>query len=211
MAEITLVNAKIMDGHRLLGRLWEVGFPVQAAGWLRPLNEERQSLVIVTRMVDEQGPAAAYSSVYRVLRDLGKVQLTDSEIRLVGVGHSLARLLVAAQDRMTGKLVTPYAQYDYGGVFVEELYVYRPYVDKPPHLMLGEGQKQLLVDIYKRYTLPVDELPYTEEMEQIYLRFWEECGLNMTIGDVFIALKSLEREGRLERKATAQPQGSTGH
>src|SRR5262249_17623835 len=72
-----------------------------AAGWLRPVEEDRHSLVIATPVVDEKGPTEAYRLVYGDLRELGKVWLTDSEIKLVGEKNALTRLLLESQRRLT--------------------------------------------------------------------------------------------------------------
>jgi len=96
MDTVTLVENQIDDGQRLLNRLGEEGFVVRAACWVKPVEEDRWSLYIATPAVDEKGIAQAYRQVYRVLRSLKGVLITDSDIKLVGEKHSVAEAALAA-------------------------------------------------------------------------------------------------------------------
>jgi hypothetical protein len=78
MDTVTLVEAQIEDGQRLLDRLVEEGLVVRAACWVKPVEEDRWSLYIATPVVDEKGAAPAYRQVYRVLRSLGCLSPTST-------------------------------------------------------------------------------------------------------------------------------------
>ena len=52
MDTITLVENQIDDGQRLLDRLGEESFAIRAAGWVKPVDEDRWSLYIVTSEID---------------------------------------------------------------------------------------------------------------------------------------------------------------
>lgn len=73
------------------------------------------------------------------------------------------------------------------------------------HPELSDEQKHLLEDLYARNPLPVDDLPYSDEMEQLHRDFVREAGSSVTIREVYRALKTLGRQGRLGGKALASP------
>jgi hypothetical protein len=74
-----------------------------------------------------------------------------------------------------------------------------------PHTELSDEQKHVLEDLYARVTVSVDDLPYTEEMEQLHVEFVARSGLSVTIRDVYKALKNLGRQGRLGGKFRSPP------
>ena len=75
-----------------------------------------------------------------------------------------------------------------------------------PHTELSDEQKHLLEDLYARVSLSVDDLPYTDEMEQLHRGFVQQAGTSATIRDVYKALKNLGRQGRLGGKFRSSPQ-----
>ncbi len=127
MDSVILVEDKIEDGMRLLGRLGDAGFEVRAACWVKPAEKDRWSLYIVAPAVDEEGALAAYGRVNRVLRSIQAewvAWVTSSEIKLIGVNHPVALALLANQQRFSGKMLTgdqiPY----FGGIQADEVYLY---------------------------------------------------------------------------------------
>lgn len=74
-----------------------------------------------------------------------------------------------------------------------------------PHTELSDEQKHLLEDLYARVTLSVDDLPYTDEMQQLHQNFVQQTGLSVTIRDVYKAIKNLGRQGRLGGKFRSLP------
>jgi hypothetical protein len=126
MDTVTLVESQIDDGEMLLDRLGAEGFVVRAACWVKPVEEDRWSLYIATPAVDERGPLAAYGEVLRVLRSLGKVSLTSSDIKLVGEKHPVAQGLLDILRDFSGWTSSRARRPLLGGIPVEDLYVYPP-------------------------------------------------------------------------------------
>ena len=79
-----------------------------------------------------------------------------------------------------------------------------------PHTELSDGQKHLLEGLYAQVSLSVDDLPYTEEMEQLHRDFAQQAGASVTIRDVYKALKNLGRQGRLGGKFRSSPMSHEG-
>lgn len=120
---ITLVDLKIADGQRLLDRLAEGGFVVRAACWVKPVDDDRWSLYIVTPAVDLDGAAAAYRCVLSVLGPLESPWLKDTDIRLLGERQPGARDLLR-QVHLLDTRVRVKLPILLGDVPVEEIYVY---------------------------------------------------------------------------------------
>jgi hypothetical protein len=155
----TLVMEQIDDGERLLSRLSSEGIPVRAACWVKPTEEERWSLYIVTPIVDAKGPTGAYRDVYRVLRSLGGVWVTDSDIKLVGENNPVAREMIDLFHRHSGKSPTRSRRTLLGGMPVYEVYVY------PQAAGRGQtaGEKRRLKKAVEQIMRPQDVLLTEEE------------------------------------------------
>jgi hypothetical protein len=126
MDTVTLVATQIEDGQRLLDQLCDKGIAVRGACWVKPLEEDRWSLYIATPLVDEKGAAAAYRQVYAVLRSLEDVLISDSDIKLVGEKHPVAHDVLDFQRRYPGRTATLSQSPLFGGIPVEEVYVFPP-------------------------------------------------------------------------------------
>jgi hypothetical protein len=199
----TLVDTLIEDGRRLVSQLIEDGMTVLAACWVKSADEPRWTLYIATPLIDQEGPLAAYREVVRVLRSLGETELSTSDIVLIGEKHPITSDVLSILRRHSGINPTWTRRPSLGGFPIEEVYVY-PSSRHLAHTDLSDEHKQLLVDLYNKSPLAVDDLPYTDEMERIHREFVRETGSTLTVRDVFKALKNLGRQGRLGGKVRAQ-------
>ena len=59
----------------------------------------------------------------------------------------------------------------------------------------------MLLDLYTRTSKTLDDLPYTDEFENLYTAFIARTGRTMTRHDVWRALANLRKDRRLARKA----------
>lgn len=124
MDEVALVGQQIDDGRKLLTQLEKEGFPVAAAFWAKPFDEDRWSLTIATPLVDEQGPLTAYGRLLDVQRALDADWLADSNVRLIGAGHRLAQGVLDFQRRFPARMSTEVEYPWIGEVPAEKVYVY---------------------------------------------------------------------------------------
>jgi hypothetical protein len=191
MDTIMLVENQIDDGRKFLDHLGRERFPVLAACWVKPTEEDRWSLYVVTPLVDEKGAAAAYREAYRILRSLGPLWVTDSEVKLIGAEHPVAMDVFSilrkhpgmTPIRWRGPLLfrgTPIEDVYrgvplplrsgiqigpiLGGMPIEEVYIYPP--PRPRNIQADLGLRKLKSQIRQR-THPVDlTSPYTSEEQQ---------------------------------------------
>jgi len=159
MDTITLVENQVDDGQVFLKRLDQERFPVLAACWVKPTDEDRWSLYLVTPLVDEKGAAAAYREAYRILRSLGPLWVTDSDVKLIGEKHHVANDVFEIMRKYPGRTPTRSRRPLLGGISVEEVYLYPPLRPRDPRSDLGlrrlkspVGQRLHAVDLTSPYT-----------------------------------------------------------
>jgi len=130
MDTITLEENQIEDGQRLLDQLsWE-NVPIRAACWVKPWDQDRWSLYIATPLVEENGITEAYREMLRVLRSLGNLWISDSDIKLIGDKHSITREVLKQQQRFPGR--TLMRSRLLGDLSIEDAYVYPPILGRDP-------------------------------------------------------------------------------
>jgi hypothetical protein len=67
-------------------------------------------------------------------------------------------------------------------------------------LRISNAAKEILMNLYDRCARTVDDLPYTDEFEQLYTSFVARSGITMTRHDVWKALAGCRKQSRLVRK-----------
>jgi hypothetical protein len=124
MDPVALVEDQIEDGWSLLRRLEEREFIWRAACWVKPIDKHRWSLYIATPVVDQKGLREAYSEVIDVVRSMGTMSITTSDLSLVGEKHRVTQDVLDLLERSPGGTRTPMQVSFFGGIPVEEVYVY---------------------------------------------------------------------------------------
>jgi hypothetical protein len=66
---------------------------------------------------------------------------------------------------------------------------------------LSKAHEDMLLELYRRTSKTLDDLPYTNEFEDLYTAFVARTGRTMTRHDVWRALTNLRKARRLVRKA----------
>jgi hypothetical protein len=108
----------------LLDLLGEEGIVVRAACWVKPIDRDRWMLYIATPNMDEKGPLEAYRQLTPALRSLGNGWLTSSDVTLVGEKHPLVKDTLEILQRFPHSAPIPSPYPLFGGIAVEEVYVY---------------------------------------------------------------------------------------
>jgi hypothetical protein len=65
---------------------------------------------------------------------------------------------------------------------------------------LSKTHEDMLLDLYTRTSKTLDDLPYTDEFEELYTAFVARSGRTMTRHDLWRSLTNLRKARRLVRK-----------
>jgi hypothetical protein len=121
-----LVDQDRQDGAALLRRLDEATFPVEAAFWWLDSESGKWSLILVTPLVETEGPREAYGQLTKLVL-LGEPSLVDLErVTLVKPTHTLPQLLrVALRTGPTDIAGISFSRNTVNGVYIEDAFIYR--------------------------------------------------------------------------------------
>jgi hypothetical protein len=120
-----LVESFLDDGARVLEKLRASGFDVSAAAWVQT-TDEKWSLYVVSKTVDEQGVIAAYGASSAALGKVSDERAAASKLTLVRLDTRFGRSLVEIQRRYCGLPPVHFQLLRIGDVTALEAYVYPP-------------------------------------------------------------------------------------
>ncbi len=132
MDQALLVERQIDDGQELIDLLISEGFDVSAAAWVKPSEEDRWLLYLVSKEVDERGLPAAYRAVHPVLARLPAPWISLGDLKLVGLTNPIATDIVDINRRYLGRSPTRTRRSQLGGTSIDEAYVYPMPGQVPP-------------------------------------------------------------------------------
>jgi hypothetical protein len=127
MHKAILVNRSLEDGEKLIEALDESDFPIVAAFW-QHLDEDRLwRLVIVSPLVDAEGPLRTYMHITNALNKLGdSVQFGISDISVIGPSWWEFRdMRRSVESAGVGRIGTSGEPLKSQGVVFEDYYIYR--------------------------------------------------------------------------------------
>jgi len=61
------------------------------------------------------------------------------------------------------------------------------------------AQTKVVARLYLEYGVPVDQLPYTETIEQMLTDFAKQTGLTLTLREFYLGMINLRKAGSLGR------------
>jgi len=65
---------------------------------------------------------------------------------------------------------------------------------------LSRAHEEMLIELYGQTAKTLDDLPYTEDFEQLHAKFVARSGLGLNHHDLWRALSNLRKARRLVRK-----------
>jgi len=137
MAEGTLVEALAENGRVLIQHLARHDVPITAACWVKANPEQEQGekkwlFFLVSGLVDEQGPGAAYNRLYSALVNMPSWFRVEalSQINVVGVHSPIAQAVDKILTRYPGrpKSMVYVGPCRLGSIEAEEVHIYPPAV-----------------------------------------------------------------------------------
>jgi hypothetical protein len=125
MDKTVLVGYSIEEGKKLLRELDQSNLEVTSAFWYYVSESEQYRLVIVTPFFEKHGPRKTYEKVQKVLRSDENLDLTLSDIYLMGPDDPLnkgLRALLNSGSELSGERIT---QSVVDGIYIDDAYLYR--------------------------------------------------------------------------------------
>src|SRR5262245_36303970 len=118
-----LVTEEIEAGVELIQRFQD-SMPVEAAFWLNPAEEGRWALYIVLPKIDVADYDRGFAEILRLVREMQTPYIDPFQVRLIGSDDPLAKAAIEVNRKYPGPMPTRFRGKDFGGVPVEEVYIY---------------------------------------------------------------------------------------
>jgi hypothetical protein len=134
MDQAVLVAQQIEDGEELVEELLRNGFDVAAAAWVKPSDEDRWLLYVVSKVVDEQGLAAAYRAIHPTLSKRPHSWVSLFELKLIGPSNPIAADILELNRKYPGRNPTRTRRPHLGGMAIDQAYIYPTPGQPPPWL-----------------------------------------------------------------------------
>ncbi len=123
MDQELLVIEQIDAGAKFLEEL-ERKIPVAAAFWLKTPEEDSRYLYVVSDRLDDKGLDVAYGEVLRIANLMRNPYFDPFRVKLIKPGHALAKAALEVLRRFPGRMATRLHRKNFGGVGVDEAYIY---------------------------------------------------------------------------------------
>jgi len=118
-----LVIEEIEAGAELIRRFQQY-MPVEAAFWLNPSEEGRWALYIASLQMGVANYDLGFAEILRLVHDMQTPYIDPFQVRLIGSDDPLAKAAVETNRRFPGPVPTRFRGKNFGGLPVEEVYIY---------------------------------------------------------------------------------------
>jgi len=118
-----LVSEQIDAGARFLGEFQKY-LPIQISFWLKESDEGEWNLYVASDQITDDNFDVAYGEVVRIAGQLRDPWFDPFQVKLIGANDPLAQAALDIQRRFPGRMPTRFHGKIFGGVSVDEVYVY---------------------------------------------------------------------------------------
>ncbi|MGA2702755.1 MAG: hypothetical protein ABSH35_16890 [Isosphaeraceae bacterium] len=118
-----LVIEQIDAGARFLAE-FEKKIPVMAAFWLKASEEGSWYLYVASDEFNYNNLDVGYREVLRLAGELRDPNFDPFQVKLIKPGHPLAKAALDVLQRFPGRMATRLHRRNFGGVSVDEVYIY---------------------------------------------------------------------------------------
>jgi len=118
-----LVIEQIDAGARFLAE-FEKKIPVMAALWLKASDEGSWYLYLASDEFNHNNLDVGYREVLRLAGELRDPNFDPFQVKLIKPGHPLAKAALDVLQRFPGRMATRLHRRNFGGVSVDEVYIY---------------------------------------------------------------------------------------
>jgi hypothetical protein len=118
-----LVTEEIDAGAELV-REFDKYAPVKVAFWLKASDEEQRYLYIASEQMNNTNLDVAYGEVLRLANQMKSPYLDPFRVKLISAENPLANAAAEINRRFPGRLATRVGGKSFGGITVEDVYIY---------------------------------------------------------------------------------------
>ncbi len=118
-----LVKEEIDAGEEL-ARQFNEYLPVKAAFWLKPSDGPYRYLHIASEGINDQNLDVGYGEVLRLANRMRSPYMNPFRVKLLSADNPLARAAAEINERFPGNIATRFEGESFGGIGVEDVYVY---------------------------------------------------------------------------------------
>jgi hypothetical protein len=130
MDQSPLVIDQFDAGARFLGEFQKC-VPVSAAFWLKENAEGEWILYVASDQITDDNFDVAYGEVLRIAGQLRDPLFDPFQVKLIGADDPLAKAALDINRRNLGPVATRFHGKVFGGLPVEEVYIYPPPIALP--------------------------------------------------------------------------------
>jgi hypothetical protein len=123
MDQIPLVIDQIDAGTKFLNE-FQSYLPIHVAFWLKEAEEGDWNLYVVSDQITEDNFDVAYGEVVRIAGQLRDPWFDPFQVKLIGANDPLAQAALDIQRRFPGRMPTRFHGKTFGGLSVDEVYIY---------------------------------------------------------------------------------------
>jgi hypothetical protein len=118
-----LVIEEIEAGAQLV-REFDRYAPVKAAFWLKASDEDQRYLYLASDRIDDTNFDLAYGEVLRVAGEIQSPYLDPFRVMVISGDDPLALAAAELNNRFPGRLPTRFGGTRFGGLTVDDVYIY---------------------------------------------------------------------------------------
>ena len=113
-----------IDAAAELVRAFDKYEPVKVAFWLKASDEEHRYLYIASEQIDDTNFDVAYGEVLRLAQQKQSPYLDPFRVKLISAEDPFATAAAEINHRYPGRLATRFGGKLFGGVSVDDVYIY---------------------------------------------------------------------------------------
>jgi hypothetical protein len=113
-----------IDAGAELVREFDKYAPVKAAFWLKAGDEDYRYLYIASEQIDGANIDVAYGEVLRLADKIASPFLDPFRVKLLNASDPLAKAAAEVNERFAGRMATRFGGRSFGGVSVDDVYIY---------------------------------------------------------------------------------------
>lgn len=106
-------------------------YPVKVAFWLKADEDPRWWLYIASEAIEDVNIDSAYQEVFIVAGTFDNPNFDPFRVKLISAKSALARAAIEVQERRRARIPTRFLGHSFGGISVEQVYIYPPIAATP--------------------------------------------------------------------------------